>query len=173
MTPDLGARLKRAREARGVSLRELATRTKISIGSLESMERNDFSRLPGGIFGRSFMRSYASEVGLDPDEIVGSFVAELERREREAAARVAALPEITPDDRRFLERQRRAVLALRVAVVVLIVVLLALLAWQIPRFFGGDESTEEDSSARRGAAVQQATFLPAASRFGRPRRRLP
>jgi cytoskeletal protein RodZ len=66
----LGAELKQAREARGVAMREMATRTKISVTALEALERDDFSRLPGGIFGRSFVRAYAMEVGLDPDAIV-------------------------------------------------------------------------------------------------------
>jgi transcriptional regulator with XRE-family HTH domain len=73
-TPDFGARLKTAREARGVSLRRIANVTKISIPALEALERNDISKLPGGIFTRAFVRSYAAEVGLDPEETVHGFI---------------------------------------------------------------------------------------------------
>jgi cytoskeletal protein RodZ len=72
---DFGSRLREARERRGITLRDIAERTKISIATLESIERNDSSRLPGGIFARSFVRSYATEVGLDPDATVREFVA--------------------------------------------------------------------------------------------------
>ena len=44
------------------------------IASLEALERNDPSRLPGGIFARAFVRSYAAEVGLDPEATVREFV---------------------------------------------------------------------------------------------------
>jgi cytoskeletal protein RodZ len=72
---DFGARLREARERRGVSLRDIAAHTKLSVASLEALERNDTSRLPGGIFARAFVRSYAAEVGLDPEETVREFVA--------------------------------------------------------------------------------------------------
>ena len=71
---DFGTRLRQARERKGVTLREIANRTKISIGVLESLERSDISRLPGGIFSRAFVRSYAKEVGLDPDTTVEEFI---------------------------------------------------------------------------------------------------
>jgi len=70
-----GGRLRDARERRGVSLRQIANSTKISVGVLEALERNDISKLPGGIFGRAFVRSYAIEVGLDPESTIQDFIA--------------------------------------------------------------------------------------------------
>jgi cytoskeleton protein RodZ len=71
---DFGAKLRAARERRGVSLRQIADTTKISISALEALERDDPSRLPGGIFTRAFVRSYATEVGLDPEVTVREFL---------------------------------------------------------------------------------------------------
>ena len=71
---DFGAKLREARERRGVSLRDIAAHTKFSVAALEALERNDPSRLPGGIFARAFVRSYAAEVGLDPEATVREFV---------------------------------------------------------------------------------------------------
>ena len=76
VTGDVGSKLRAARERRGVSLRQIASATKISIGALEALERNDLARLPGGIFSRAFVRSYASEVGLDPDETIQEFLSQ-------------------------------------------------------------------------------------------------
>ena len=70
---DFGGKLRLARERRGISLRQIAASTKISVGALEALERNDVSKLPGGIFSRAFVRSYAVEVGLDPDDTVDEF----------------------------------------------------------------------------------------------------
>src|SRR5947209_12811484 len=72
----IGQMLRDARERRGVSLRTIADATKISVAVLEALERNDVSRLPGGIFSRAFVRSYAVEVGLDPDTTIQEFVAQ-------------------------------------------------------------------------------------------------
>ncbi len=74
---DFGSGLREARERRGVSLRQIAVSTKISMSALEALERNDVSSLPGGIFTRSFVRSYASEVGLDPEATLREFLAQL------------------------------------------------------------------------------------------------
>jgi len=125
----LSARLKAAREARGRSLRDIAASTKISVTALEAVERNDFSRLPGGIFGRAFVRAYAIEVGLDPDATVREFMAEVEVRERNAA-KATRPPDVTAEDRAFLERQRQAARLLRLAVVVIIVLAAAFAIWR-------------------------------------------
>jgi len=71
-----GGKLRDARERRGISLRQIANATKISIGALEALERNDISKLPGGIFSRAFVRSYAIEVGLDPDATIQDFITQ-------------------------------------------------------------------------------------------------
>lgn len=73
--PDFGTRMKRSREERGVSLRQIADVTRISVVALEALERNEISRLPGGIFSRGIVRSYALQVGLDPEQTVRDFLA--------------------------------------------------------------------------------------------------
>jgi cytoskeleton protein RodZ len=73
---DFGSKLREARERRGISLRQIANATKISISVLEALERNDISRLPGGIFSRGFVRSYAVEVGLDPEATIQDFITQ-------------------------------------------------------------------------------------------------
>ena len=73
---NVGARLREAREARNMELRDIASTTKISIGALEALEQNDFDPLPGGIFTRAFVRAYASEVGLDPEQTTRDFMAQ-------------------------------------------------------------------------------------------------
>jgi cytoskeletal protein RodZ len=71
---DFGARMKRLREERGIALRDIADTTKISVSALEALERSDISRLPGGIFSRGFIRAYAEQIGMDPDDTVREFI---------------------------------------------------------------------------------------------------
>jgi cytoskeleton protein RodZ len=73
---DFGTTLREARERKGVTLRHIANATKISVAALEALERNNISRLPGGIFSRAFVRSYAIEVGLDPETTIQDFIAQ-------------------------------------------------------------------------------------------------
>ena len=113
---DLGTRLRRAREQRGVSLRQIATSTKISVSMLEALERNDFSRLPGGIFGRAFVRSYAQEVGLDPEETVQAFLAS-QPAEAGSAAGHAPVHHVDREESLFESQQRMAGVALRLILV--------------------------------------------------------
>ena len=71
--PAFGENLRREREMRGVSLEEISSATKISLRFLDAIEREDFSKLPGGIFSRSFIRSYARYLGLDEERVVAEF----------------------------------------------------------------------------------------------------
>ncbi|MGD0227074.1 MAG: helix-turn-helix domain-containing protein [Terriglobia bacterium] len=68
-----GENLRREREMRGVSLEEISSATKISLRFLDAIEREDFAKLPGGIFSRSFVRSYARYLGLDDERVVAEF----------------------------------------------------------------------------------------------------
>lgn len=70
---DFGGWLRRARERSGVSLEHIARETKVSTSRVRALERNDLSSWPGGVFRRGFVRSYATLVGLDPDEAVTVF----------------------------------------------------------------------------------------------------
>ena len=100
---DFGTTMRRAREARGISLRQIAAATRISVAALEALERNDISRLPGGIFSRAFVRSYAVEVGLDPEQTVRDF---LEQFPHDSVT--AGSPHVPHEDHQAVESDRRS-----------------------------------------------------------------
>jgi cytoskeletal protein RodZ len=62
-----GENLRRERELRGITLGELANATKVGVRHIEALERNQFHRLPGGIFNRGFVRAIARYMKLDED----------------------------------------------------------------------------------------------------------
>jgi Helix-turn-helix domain len=70
-----GHRLRRERERRQIPLASIAANSKINVSLFEGLERDDVSRWPSGIFRRSFMRAYASAIGLNPDEATREFLA--------------------------------------------------------------------------------------------------
>ncbi len=69
----IGEQLRLAREEQQIPLREVSDQTRISIHYLEAIEVNDFQRLPGGIFNRSFVKAYAKYVGVDEKEAVEGY----------------------------------------------------------------------------------------------------
>jgi cytoskeleton protein RodZ len=67
--------LRRQRELREISLRDIAERTKISLRYLEAMEADRFDLLPAPIFAKGFLREYARYVGLSPDDVVNHYLS--------------------------------------------------------------------------------------------------
>jgi cytoskeleton protein RodZ len=74
-TFDPAARLRDAREAKGLSHRQLAEATKLSVRAIELLESDRLAELPGGIYRRSIVRSVAREVGLNSDQLLAEFIA--------------------------------------------------------------------------------------------------
>jgi transcriptional regulator with XRE-family HTH domain len=69
--------LRQAREARGLSLKQLGDRTRIGQAILQRIEAGDFAALPPGVYARGYLRAYAKAVGLDPAEVVAEFESRL------------------------------------------------------------------------------------------------
>jgi cytoskeleton protein RodZ len=70
-----GESLRRERELRGVSLREIAEGTKISLRFLQALEEDRTEVLPGGLFPRAFVKQYAQFIGLDPERAAADYAA--------------------------------------------------------------------------------------------------
>jgi cytoskeleton protein RodZ len=66
----IGETLRRERQRRNLELSKIAAELKISTRFLEAIEREDFAKLPGGVFTKSFVRQYATVLGLDAEELV-------------------------------------------------------------------------------------------------------
>lgn len=69
--------LRHARERLGLSLRDIADRTRIRVAILDAIENHDVDRLPPPIFTRGFVKAYAREVGLDPHATAARYAASL------------------------------------------------------------------------------------------------
>ena len=122
LVADFGSKMRRAREERGVTLRHIADVTKISVSALEALERNDISRLPGGIFSRAFVRSYALEIGLDPEQTVREFLVRFPDDSVTAGSRY-----VTYNDDDGSESRRRRLSGVLITLLVLALIMGAIL----------------------------------------------
>jgi len=91
--PTAGARLRQAREQAGMTLHDVAEQTKIQRWILTAIEEGDLSRVPGGIFIRGYVTSYARAVGLDDERLWAEYRAETDTRIVEPEA-VETPPEV-------------------------------------------------------------------------------
>ena len=65
--------LARARERRGISLKQISESTKISVRFLQAIESEEFDQLPGGIFSTSYIRQYAQQVGVEEARVLAVY----------------------------------------------------------------------------------------------------
>ncbi len=99
MSLSLGEKLRAAREERGISISEVAEQTRISALYLESIENDDYRPLPGGIFNKGFVKSYARFIGFDEQEALDDYsrIAVENEIERDHTLKVYK-PEVLTDD---------------------------------------------------------------------------
>ena len=86
----VGSELRWAREQAGLSVEQIAERTKIQAHRIEALERNNYAGLPGGIYLDGIVRAYATEVAIDPEALVD--------RVRYERAKVADVRDVAFDD---------------------------------------------------------------------------
>ena len=73
MIEDFGAYLKSERELRGVTIDEVASKTKIHTRYLYALENNQFDKLPGEVFINGFIRSIAKVIGANENELLSAY----------------------------------------------------------------------------------------------------
>lgn len=76
--PTVGEQLRVAREARGVTLAEVAQTLKLGVRQLEAVEAGNWQALPGATFIRGFVRNYARLLGIDPLPLMEQLDSQLE-----------------------------------------------------------------------------------------------
>lgn len=100
MSLTLGEKLRQAREARGITLSEVAEQTRISGLYIESIENDDYRSLPGGIFNKGFVKSFAKYVGLDEQEALQDYANLVGNQENQIIDEPKTYrPEVLTDDR--------------------------------------------------------------------------
>src|ERR1043165_1168319 len=99
MSLTLGEKLRQARDERGISISEVAEQTRISPMYLELIENDDYRTLPGGIFNKGFVKSYAKYVGIDEQEALQDYARIIAGEEEQDNHQKVYRPEVLTDDR--------------------------------------------------------------------------
>ncbi len=69
------------RQTKGISLREIAETTKISLRFLQAIEDGEFARLPGGIYSTSYIRQYARAIDFEESELLACYNSSMALRQ--------------------------------------------------------------------------------------------
>lgn len=92
--------MRQAREERGISISEVAEQTRISPLYLQSIENDDYKPLPGGIFNKGFVKSYAKFIGVDEQEALQDYARLVSENDMKPTADLKVYrPEVLTDDR--------------------------------------------------------------------------
>lgn len=160
MSVTLGEKLKQAREARGLSISEVAEQTRISALYLESIENNDYKILPGGIFNKGFVKSYAKFVGIDDQEALQDYSRLMSEQGEPATEETKTYrPEVLTDD------QARST---SLPTLIFAVIILGLLAGGVYYFVNYWQSSQNqpianNSNANKTTNSANANTAPAAT----------
>lgn len=143
-----GSRLRAAREARGLSVEDVALRLNISVTYVRALEASDFDKLPGMAFVKGYTRAYARFVGLSPDELIQE-VNQLTDRQR-ADRPVASINKVG-------QQARLSDPLIRVSVMVFAAALIGISLWwwqgQTQRPLNEEPATVVDQAQESAPAV--------------------
>jgi cytoskeletal protein RodZ len=167
---DFGEKLRRQRESRNLTLREISESTKITKRYLEALERNDFDALPGGVFVKGYIRSYAEAIGLNPESLLEEYRSERRARGEEdpsedekvaKEAAQAAMSQLATSINRQ-GKERRLLLPIIIGLA-----LLAIIIWAGIHFLSPG-STEEVTAKPEPAAVVEPIVEEATEPVAKP-----
>lgn len=139
MAESLGQKLRQAREEKDISISEVAEQTRISALYLESIENDDYRNLPGGIFNKGFVKSFAKYVGLDEHEALEDYARLMASEgDNQAVDETAEYrPEVLTDDSRGGSVVPNVIIA---------ALILGLMAWGVFALVNYVQSTESASA---------------------------
>lgn len=156
-----GDKLRREREMRGVTLAEIAESTKISTRNLKALEEEQFELLPGGVFNRGFVRSYARFLGLNEEQTVADYVAA--SKEQEAPPDKFPLEIHEREDDSPPLNPKRSIVPVLLAIVALILVISGWAYWMKHKPLHTEVSEQPAASATQeqfaSASAQPNTSL--------------
>lgn len=164
----VGETLRQARLRRKVDLAQISEELKISSRMLEAIEADEYDKLPGGVFAKSFVRQYAAVLGLDDEEVATQFEEAVQSPELTHLAELrrphpaTGLPRVNGP--RFSARRPRSVLPSLIAVVVVMMICSGVYGWwQRSRQLAATRQQTPPAVEARRAVPQPAAQTPRSS----------
>jgi cytoskeleton protein RodZ len=140
--PSIGDTLREARMRQRLDIADVEAKTKIRAKYLRALENEEFGMLPGPTFVKTFLRSYAEVLGLDPHRLVEDYRARYEPREEAEALKPIGPPGLARDRRRRSPRPPGPFLLAGLAVAAVLVTLLVI------GLVGDDDEPEQAAQER-------------------------
>ncbi len=144
MSLTLGEKLRQAREERGISISEVAEQTRISAHYIDSIENDDFRTLPGGIFNKGFVKSYAKYVGIDEQEALQDYSRLISTQEGAPSDEPKTYkPEVLTDDHTSSSM---------IPTIIFAVIILGLMSWGLLKLVDYIQDQQSQSAANTNTA---------------------
>ena len=159
-----GAMLRAAREAQGISLGDMAVRSRLSVAQVRALEEEDVSALPEPVYVRAFIRGCAHSLGLDPQALAEDYMNRYGRCG--GAAEHGQIPLHDPSREEVINSTPRH-RGLKVALLALLVAVVSAGIWAVytDQFAGvhsGSEAQKVESGATEGDAHNASASVEAA-----------
>jgi cytoskeleton protein RodZ len=163
--PNIGDTLREARMRQHLDIADVESRTKIRAKYLRALENEEFGMLPGPTFVKTFLRTYAEALGLDPQVLVEEYRATYESRDDVEQLQPLGPSAVARDRRRGPGRPRGPWIAIALAVVAVVAVLLVI------GLVGGDDEGGDGEQAQQPTTEEtQPTTETKPEKPARPRR---
>src|SRR5687768_3399848 len=160
--PTIGETLREARMRRHLDIADVESRTKIRAKYLRALENEEFGMLPGPTFVKTFLRTYAEALGLDPHRLVEQYRATYESGDEMEQLQPLGPPAVARDRRRGVGGPPGPLVVLGLALVAVVAALLVI-------GLVGDD----DGEGQPDEAAEQTTTQPRRERPERGRERPP
>ena len=157
----VGALLRSAREKAGLSVGDVASRLRMGVKQVRALEEGDYSVLPQGTFLRGFVRNFAKEVGVKPEQALG-VLEETHRAAVALSASAVVMPSqhnisVPPPGGELATPRARVLIAVAIACLLLTVVWWW---WEYVRPYRADGGRPKAVSAERFVSVPIAVPTP-------------
>src|SRR6187200_216365 len=160
--PSIGETLREARMRQRLDIADVEERTKIRAKYLRALENEEFGMLPGPTFVKTFLRTYAEQLGLDPYVLVEEYRANYEGGDE------FELQPLGPSTTIGRERGRRPRAGPGLVALVVLVAVVAVLA--VIGLLSGDDEGDGGQAARTETTAERTTTQPKKEKPAPPKR---
>ena len=146
----VGEFFRQVRETKGLTVDEVASKTRIRTDFVKALEEGNFAKLPDQVFARGFVRSYARSLGLDEEDAIHRFVQSAGAFYEKQGERERLRQRQVEEDRRRKANRKAVGIAIAVAIATLIFLLSREQSSTLVRRSGSDAPTPSKKSAPFG-----------------------
>jgi cytoskeletal protein RodZ len=152
MDQNIGEYLRREREVRNIALQDVSRTTKIPVRSLERLEAGEYEALPGEVFVRGFIKSYARCVGLDHENALLLYDSEREKHRVEVEESQPQMEQVDAEADPLQMRRRVGIAVFVVIVLIIATITLSLLLRRPHHTDGGLSLTDPTAEGNEHVA---------------------